>query len=161
MATEVAGVPKDLTLGRESVSAPRGEGPAEARTGFKGAGHRPAAQEGAGEKSECPLFSSRSLGPCHLLSTSWAQSWEDAHWDEWRGCQPPQPHFASRHCAQLASSQERTGTARAAGCGGLCVLGDSNPSGLQPTASGGLLGTGRATWAPLGEGKEHNSPGVC
>lgn len=98
-----------------------------------------------------------------MLSTSRAQSWEDAHRDEWRGCQhhPPPPATSLPDTVRSAGQQsgvDRHGLCCRPGEGWLCVLGDSSPSELQPTASVGLLGTGRATWAPLGAGKRAQFP---
>lgn len=55
-------ISKDLTLGQEIVSAPQG-GLAEARTWFKRAGQRPAAQEGGGENRVPFVLSLQDTGP--------------------------------------------------------------------------------------------------
>lgn len=69
IVTGVAQISKDLTQGQEIVSAQQGGGLDEDRTWFKRAGHRPAAQEGGGEKTEGPLFPlRRTLDSRRLLS---------------------------------------------------------------------------------------------
>lgn len=139
-------------------SAPQGEGSDEARTWFKRAGHGPAAQEGGGGRTEGPLFPlCRTLGPRSLLS-HFMGSLGRVPAKEWHGPWPPlfvSKHNAPRRTAGPAADRP------AGGLGGLWgpqlkLRGQAcrppskrSPLNLQPTWSGGSLGTSSVTWAFL------------